>query len=44
MRGVRLPDLLAGGARLFAEGGEVARRDPASAWRLSQPCAAWGVE
>ena len=37
LRGVTLPDLLAGRARLFAENGQAARDDPSGTYALSRP-------
>ena len=37
LRGVTLPDLLAGGGRLFADHGVCARIDPTGTYALSQP-------
>ena len=40
VRGVPLPDLLAGGAALFADHGQMARDDPVGTFAKSQPAAA----
>ena len=37
LRGVPLPTLLRGGARLFADGGQAAKRDPAGTYMMSRP-------